>query len=43
MLTTLDHFEVTLGAMPKIDARLTHIEGAKRERADEDSVVYIWS
>ena len=24
---------LTLGALPKIDARLTHIEGAKRERA----------
>ena len=26
--------------MPKIDARLAHIEGVKRERADEDSVAY---
>ena len=41
LLTTVDHFEVTLGAMPKIDARLAHIEGAKRERADEDSVAYM--
>ena len=30
-LTTVDHFEVTLGAMPKIDTRLAHIEGIKRE------------
>ena len=41
LLTTVDHFEVTLGAMPKIDARLAHIEGARRERAGEDSVAYM--
>ena len=40
LLFTVDHFEVTPGTVQVIDTRITGVEGAQRERSDEDSTTY---
>ncbi len=39
---TVDHFEVTPGAMPEVDARIGALEGTEREPDGEDATVHIF-